>query len=90
MGGGQLTHMNLLSPFDVVDGKHGIKVHSLEIDAWRFASVFFSLLDLSILYFSNYSQYQVLLSRKFFPLALVLFSIVLLAVFLEGGLLWAW
>lgn len=53
-------------------------MHSVNTDAWRFASILFPLLDLSILYFSNYNKSQVLLSLKFFPLALLaLFSVVL-------------
>lgn len=51
-------------------------MQSLDSDAWRFASILF-LFDLSIMYFSNYNKPQVLLSLKFFPLALVLFSVVL-------------
>lgn len=75
---GQLTYTHLLLacllgllPFLSDDKRDKIKVHNLDSDVWRFASILFLLLD------SNYNKSQVLLSLKVFPLALVLFSVVL-------------
>lgn len=67
-----------------------VKMYNLDIDAWRFASVLFSLLDLSISYFPNYSKFQVLLSLKFFPWLLFSSPFFPMVVSLEGGLLRAW